>query len=120
MLMSIYSDSVESLIGGIFIDGGYESAYKFVKKFWFSYLDIKVSKTQDPKTKLQELSQQKSKKLPEYKLISKKGPAHSPIFTVNLNVLNLQKIKAEGSSIREAERKAAYEALKLINEKKTS
>ena len=72
----------------------------------------------DPKTFLQELSQQKSKKLPEYKLISKKGPSHSPIFTVNLNVLNLKKIVAQGSSIREAERKAANLALKLLNEKK--
>ena len=88
MLISIFSDSVESLIGGIFIDSGYKSAYNFVKKFWSSHLDIKISNTQDPKTALQELSQQQSKKLPEYKLIKKKGPAHSPIFTVNLNVLS--------------------------------
>ena len=112
-------NSVRSLIGSIFIDGGYESAYNFVKKFWLPYLDIKVSKTQDPKTKLQELSQQISKKLPEYKLVSKQGPSHSPVFIVTLNVLNLQKITSEGTSIREAERKAADEALKLINEKKT-
>ncbi len=118
MLISILSDSVESLIGAIFIDSGYKSSFNFIKKFWTPYLDIKISKTQDPKTALQELSQQKSKRLPEYKLIKKKGPAHSPIFTVNLSVLNLDKIKAEGTSIREAERKAAYEALKIINEKK--
>ena len=118
MLISIFSDSVESLIGAIFIDGGYKSAHNFVKKFWTPYLDIQVSKTQDPKTTLQELSQSKSKKIPEYKLINKKGPSHSPLFTVSLNVLELKTIKAEGSSIREAERKAAATALKLINEKK--
>ena len=66
------------------------------------------------------MSQQTSKKLPEYKLIKKKGPSHSPLFTVNLNVLNLPKIKANGSSIREAETKAAKEVLKLINEKKVT
>tara|TARA_Y100001935_G_C17186240_1_gene447735 strand:+ start:13 stop:723 length:711 start_codon:yes stop_codon:yes gene_type:complete len=118
MLLSILSDSVESLIGGIFIDGGYKSAFNFVNKFWSPYLDITVSKTQDPKTILQELSQQKSKKLPEYKIINKKGPSHSPIFTVTLNVLNLEKIQAEGLSIREAERKAANMALKIVDEKK--
>ncbi len=118
MLVSIFSDTVESIIGAIFIDGGYKPSYNFVKKFWLPYLDIQITKTQDPKTFLQELSQQKSKKLPEYKLISKKGPSHSPIFTVNLNVLNLKKIVAQGSSIREAERKAANLALKLLNEKK--
>ena len=118
MIISILSDSVESLIGAIFIDGGYKAAFEFVKKFWSPYLDINISKTQDPKTVLQELSQQKFKKLPEYKLIKKTGPAHSPLFTVSLNVLNLKKIKAEGTSIREAERKAAFEALKLVDEKK--
>ena len=118
MLISIQSDAVESLIGAIFIDGGYEPSYKFVKKFWFPYLNIKISKAHDPKTTLQEISQQKIKKLPEYKLINKKGPSHSPLFTISLKVLNLNQIKAEGLSIREAERKAANEALKIINEKK--
>ena len=118
MVISILSDSVESLIGSIFVDGGYNSSYNFIKKFWSPYLDIQVSKIQDPKTLLQEISQQLSKKLPEYKLIKKKGPSHSPLFTINLNVLNLEKIKAQGSSIREAETKAAKEALKLINDTK--
>ena len=72
---------------------------------------------QDPKTKLQELSQQKLKKLPEYILIKKEGPSHSPIFTVSLKVLNLKKINGSGSSIREAEKDAAKIALKLLNEK---
>ena len=118
MLVSIQSDAVESLIGAIFIDGGYEASYKFIKKFWTPYLNITISKTHDPKTTLQEISQQKIKKLPEYKLVNKKGPPHSPLFTVSLKVLNLNRIKAEGLSIREAERKAANEALKIINEKK--
>ena len=118
MVISILSDSVESIIGSIFVDGGYNSSYNFIKKFWSPYLDIQVSKIQDPKTLLQEISQQLSKKLPEYKLIKKKGPSHSPLFTINLNVLNLKKIKAQGSSIREAETKAAKEALKLINDTK--
>ncbi len=118
MIKSILSDSVESLIGGIYIDGGYKSSFNFIKKFWMPHLNIKISKAQDPKTTLQEISQQKLKKLPEYKLIKRKGPAHSPLFTVQLSVLNLNKIFAEGSSIREAERIAANLALNKINEKK--
>ncbi len=119
MLASIYSDTVESLIGSIYLDGNFNAAYEFVKKFWMPHLDIEVSKTMDSKTQLQELSQQKSKKLPEYKLIKKKGPPHSPIFTISLKVLELKIIKAEGSSIREAERTAAKIALNQLNEKNT-
>ena len=120
MIISILSDTVESLIGAIYIDGGYKSSFLFIKKFWLSYLDIDVSKTLDPKTELQEISQQKEKKLPEYKIIKKRGPSHSPLFTVSLKVLNIKKINANGTSIREAEKKAAAEALKIIYEKKNT
>ena len=120
MLISILSDAVESLIGAIFIDGGYRAAFNFINLHWKPYLDIEISNIQDPKTALQELSQQISKKLPDYKLVNKKGPSHSPVFTINLKVLDLIKITADGTSIREAERKAANEALKIINAKKTT
>ena len=118
MRWSFFSDSVESLIGAIFIDGGYNPSFNFISKFWTKYLDIEVSKTLDPKTSLQEISQQLYKKLPEYKLVKKEGPSHSPKFTVSVKVINLNKIKSTGSSIREAERNAAELALNKLNEKK--
>ena len=84
------------------------------------YLNVQASNLQDPKTKLQEISQQKFKKLPTYKLIKKQGPSHSPTFTVSLKVLNLKQIKTSGSSIREAEKNAALVALEMFNASKTS
>ncbi len=118
MISSILSDAVESLIGAIFLDGGYKNSYNFINKFWNRYLEIDIPKNVDPKTTLQEFSQSKSKKLPEYKLVKKEGPSHSPKFTVSLKVLNLKKIIATGSSIREAEKNAASEAVKKVYEKK--
>ena len=117
MNISILADSIESLIGAIYLDGGFSNAKKFIKKMWGPYFDIKDQNIQDSKTKLQELSQQKLKKLPEYDLTKKEGPPHSPLFTVSLKVLNLRKIKANGNSIREAEKNAAKIALQLLNEK---
>ena len=114
---SILADSVESLIGSIFVDGGYKSAFKFIKKFWSPYLNLQESNQQDPKTKLQEISQQKFKKLPAYKLIKKQGPSHSPIFTVSLKVLKMKLVKASGTSIREAQKEAAKKILDLISGK---
>ena len=119
MIISILSDSVESLIGAIFIDGGYKASFNFINKFWIPYFDIEIHKTMDPKTLLQEFSQQKSKKLPEYKLVKKEGPPHSPEFTISLKVLELKKITAKGLSKREAERNAAIIALKYLNAKNT-
>jgi ribonuclease III len=116
MNVSILADSIESLIGAIYLDGGLANAKKFINKFWGPYLDINEKNMQDFKTKLQELSQQKSKKLPEYNLVKKIGPSHSPVFTVSLKVLSLKIIKASGSSIREAEKNAAKTALSLLND----
>ena len=116
MSISILADSVESLIGALYLDGGFKNAKKFIKSTWDPYFDIEEKNMQDPKTKLQELSQQKIKKLPDYKLIKKERPSHSPIFTVSLKVLNLKKIITSGSTIREAEKNAASIALKHINE----
>ena len=117
MNISILADSIESLIGAIYLDGGFLNAKKFINEIWGPYFDIKEQNMQDSKTKLQEISQQKSKKLPDYYLIKREGPSHSPIFTVSLKVLNIKKIKASGSSIREAEKNAAKIALNLLNEK---
>ena len=117
---SIFADAVESIIGAIYLDGGYNSSQKFIKKYWGPYLDTKISSILDSKTKLQEFTQKNYKKLPLYKLVSKSGPPHFPNFTVSLKLLNLKKITAKGSSIREAEKNAALLALKLLDEKKTS
>lgn len=117
MNKSILSDSVESLIGSIFIDGGYNSAYKFINFFWKPYLDSQESTEQDPKTKLQELSQEKFKILPVYKLVKREGNPHEPIFTVSLKALKLNKIIASGNSKKEAEQNAAKKILDVYNDK---
>ncbi len=117
MNISILADSIESLIGAIYLDGGFKNATKFIEHTWGPYLNIEERNMQDPKTKLQEISQQKQKKLPDYNLIKKEGPSHAPTFTVSLKVLNLKKIISNGTTIREAEKKAASIALKKINEK---
>ena len=112
---AILSDAVESLIGSIFIDSGYSSSFKFIKNIWYPYLDSKASNEQDPKTHLQEISQHKYKTLPSYKLLTKDGPSHSPIFTISLKVSDLKILKSKGKSIREAEKNAAKKALKILN-----
>ena len=71
----------------------------------------------DAKTKLQELSLKKFKKLPTYKLISNTGPRHKPKFKVGVKLENSTYIYAIGSSKKIAEQFAAAELLKKINQK---
>ena len=114
---SIFADSLESLIGAIYVDGGYNKSFIFIKRMWFPHLNKQISDDLDPKTKLQELTQKKYKKLPEYRLFKKEGPPHSPKFTISLNALSFKNIKAKGSSIRDAEKNAAKKILNLLDEK---
>ena len=69
------------------------------------------------KTKLQEISQQKFNKLPEYKLIKKTGSPHSPVFTVSLKIFKMKLVKASGKSKKEAQKEAAKIILNLISAK---
>ena len=117
MNKSIMADTVESLIGGIFIDRGYTSAYNFIKMIWDPYLDLHESNEQDSKTRLQEISQQRFKVLPKYKLLKKNGLSHSPIFTVSLKFPKIKSVKASGKSIKEAEKNTAKLVLDLISAK---
>ena len=68
---------------------------------------------QNPKTKLQEISQKKYKILPEYKLLNKKGPSHSPIFTISLKALNLQPLETSGISIQGCRKKSSKKNFRL-------
>ena len=68
----------------------------------------------DPKTKLQELSLKKFKKLPVYKLISNTGPRHKPIFKVAVKLINTKFYSSHGASKKEAEQNAALVCLNNI------
>ena len=68
----------------------------------------------DAKTKLQELSLKKFKKLPLYKLISNTGPRHKPLFKVGVKLINTKLYTSEGKSKKDAEQNAATLCLNNI------
>ena len=65
----ISGDCLEALIGAIFLDGSLKSAEKFILKYWDSSLKQSDFTVIDSKTKLQEYSLKKYKKLPTYMLL---------------------------------------------------
>ena len=67
----------------------------------------------DPKSFLQEWTLKKYKKLPEYKLLDQSGPDHDPLFNVELSFKEFKKVKEEGKSIKDAEKKAAELFIKI-------
>ena len=110
----ILSDCCEALIGGIYLDQGIKTTEAFVLKHWNFDFKSDFSKIIDSKTKLQEFSLKKFKKLPIYKLFNNSGPKHKPQFLVGVKLIDTEYYKAEGYSKKDAEQKAAYKLLNKV------
>ena len=107
----VLSDCCEALIGSIYLDKGFNSVERFILELWSDNIKDSIITQVDAKTKLQELSLKKFKKLPVYKLISNTGPRHKPLFKVGVKLINTKFFLAEGNSKKDAEQNAAIKCL---------
>ena len=107
----VVSDCCEALIGSIYLDKGFNSVEKFILELWSENIKASVVTQIDAKTKLQEFSLKRFKKLPIYKLISNTGPRHKPLFKVGVKLIDTKFFLAEGSSKKDAEQNAAIKCL---------
>ena len=103
----VISDSCEALIGAIYLDRGFNITEKIILELWREKIKESVITQIDAKTKLQEFSLKKFKRLPIYKIISNTGPRHKPVFRVAVKLQNTKFYNAEGKSKKEAEQNAA-------------
>ena len=110
----VLADSCEALIGAIYLDKGFQIVEKFILNLWSNHIKESVVTQIDAKTKLQELSLKKFKKLPIYKLISNTGPRHKPLFKVAVKLMDTKFYSAEGKSKKDAEQNAAVLCLQNL------
>jgi ribonuclease-3 len=103
----VIADCCEALIGAIYLDKGFTAAENFILTFWSKNIKDSVITQIDPKTKLQEHSLKKYKKLPTYKIISNTGPRHKPLFKVAVKLPDTKFYIGQGSSKKDAEQNAA-------------
>ena len=107
----VVSDCCEALIGSIYLDKGFNSVEKFILELWSENIKDSVITQIDAKTKLQEFSLKRFKKLPIYKLISNTGPRHKPLFKVGVKLIDTKFFLAEGSSKKDPEQNADIKCL---------
>ena len=110
----VLADSCEALIGSIYLDKGFNIVEKFILDLWSDHIKDSVNTQIDAKTKLQEYSLKKFKKLPIYKIISNTGPRHKPLFKVGVKLIDSKFYTAEGKSKKDAEQNAAFLCLQSI------
>lgn len=110
----ILADVCEAVIAAIYLDGGFEAASAFVRRFWEPLLDEMDEPPRDPKTALQEWAQARGLALPAYELVGTSGPDHAPLFTVAASVAGRERAMATAPSKRIAEAGAAAMLLERL------
>tara|TARA_B100000963_G_scaffold241419_1_gene211223 strand:+ start:1287 stop:1952 length:666 start_codon:yes stop_codon:yes gene_type:complete len=110
----VLADTCEALIGAIYLDKGFQIVEKFILNQWSNHIKDSIITQIDAKTKLQEFSLKKFKKLPIYKLISNTGPRHKPLFKVAVKLIDTKFYTSQGKSKKDAEQNAAFLCLQNI------
>jgi len=118
--MSNLANAVEAVIGAIYLDGGIEAAFNFIKNLFGEKLDPEKLENipKDEKTTLQELIQKNKNKVMRYEILQEEGPPHQKIFTAGVFINNKLFAVGRGKSKKEAEQDAAKCALELLKETK--
>jgi ribonuclease-3 len=111
----LLANAVESIIGAIYLDQGYEHAQRFIADHIIIHIDevLEQKLYLDPKSYFQEKAQEFQNTTPHYKLISEIGPDHDREFTVAVYLGNDEVAQGTGKSKQDAQREAAREALKM-------
>ena len=105
--MAILADVCESIIGAVFLDGGYDAARGVIVALFDAHLQSPEHHLRDPKTTLQEWAQARGLPTPLYRETARSGPDHAPEFTVCVEVQGYASAEARGLAKRAAEQAAA-------------
>ncbi len=115
---SILSCAYEALVGALFLDGGYDAALVFVRRFFEPCIDRQKENlvSADAKSLLQELLQERYNEGPEYVLEGEEGPAHARLFSVLATFHGQTLGQGRASNKKEAEQHAAQAALRRLQQ----
>ena len=112
---SILADALEALVGAVYRDGGFESAYLVAERLFASELAQSSSAAdRDFKSRLQEISQARLHLAPTYTVVAQEGPDHDKTFEVAIFLGDKEYGRALGKSKKEAQQNAASRAIDAL------
>lgn len=114
--LTVLGDSLEAIIGALYLDQGEEITKTFIKEHILEGAEeiIKRGEIKDPKTYFQEIVQKKLGFLPDYRILEISGPPHQRKFRVGIFLKDIKVAEGEGTSKQEAEFEAAVKAIEKI------
>ncbi len=115
---SLLADTFEALIGAVYLEGGLAEARSFILDVHRDILDSVCSGTIDifdAKGKLQEILQNRSNNLPQYRVVEEIGPDHDKVFTIEVFFEGKMLGRGKGQTKKVAQQNAAKEALENLD-----
>jgi len=113
--ISVLSDAFEAVLGSLYLDGGMETARKFISDLMMDQIKGREAEIfVDYKTQLQELIQKTNDKKITYEIISEEGPDHDKTFLARVKVGDEVLGSGEGKSKKEAEQMSAQSGLRTL------
>jgi ribonuclease-3 len=111
----ILANTYEAYVGAVYLDRGYDVVKDFIAKTLFNKIDTIVAKKlwRDPKSLVQEKSQEYLNVTPSYKVLHEVGPDHDKHFTIGIFFADELIAEGKGKSKQEAEQMAAQKALEV-------
>ena len=112
---SILADTFEAVIAAVYIDGGFDEAFKMIENHFCDLLNSIAASMDnyDYKSRIQELIQESQNLMPKYRVLQESGPDHDKTFRVQLDVREVR-TEGIGKSKKMAEQDAARKALEIL------
>jgi ribonuclease-3 len=104
---ALLGDAMEAVIAAVYLDGGFDAARKMIMELWAPRISSVAEDARDAKTALQEWAQARGQVPPKYVEISRSGPDHAPVFTIEASLVSGEVETASAPTKRQAEQEAA-------------
>ena len=111
---ALWADAYEAVIAALYLDGGFETARRFVAGEFAKDVEAPEAASADAKSVLQERLQAQGRPLPSYSVVSEEGPSHSLRFRIECRLDDGTVTVGEGSSKKAAQQAAARAALEAL------
>ena len=113
---ALLGDAMEAVLAAVYLDGGLEAARAVILRHWADRVARVEADARDAKTALQEWAQARGEAPPVYVEISREGPPHAPVFTIEVRLADGNAARAKAGSKRAGEQAAAQSLLARVSE----
>jgi ribonuclease-3 len=111
---ALLGDAMEAVIAAVYLDAGLEAARGVILRHWSDRIAQVDDDARDAKTALQEWAQARGQTPPIYTEVSRTGPDHAPVFTVEVQLVTGEAERARAPAKRHAEQAAAKALLAKV------